>query len=110
MAGITAMGDLSHELESLVIQLVDETIRLDERSLEVVQSSVDELNRMRDYVSAGRPVDAARDLITRIRLIGRGGAAPAAEKVAPAPAPRPCNRSLRQQSRHRRRLPSLLRR
>ena len=84
MAGITAMGDLSHELESLVIQLADETIRLDERSLEVVQSSVDELNRMRDYVSAGRPVDAARDLITRIRLIGRGGAA-AAEKPAPAP-------------------------
>ncbi len=26
---------------------------------------------MRDYVGAGRPVDAARDLITRIRLIGR---------------------------------------
>ena len=97
MAGITAMGDLSHELESLVIQLVDETIRLDERSLEVVQSSVDELNRMRDYVSAGRPVDAARDLITRIRLIGRGGAAPAAEKVAPAPAPAPVQPKPRRQ-------------
>jgi chemosensory pili system protein ChpA (sensor histidine kinase/response regulator) len=83
MAGITVMGDLSHELESLVIQLGDETIQLDDRSLEVVQSSFDELSRMRDYVSAGRPVDAARDLITRIRLIGRG--APAAEKSAPAP-------------------------
>ncbi|HEX9706723.1 MAG TPA: Hpt domain-containing protein, partial [Steroidobacteraceae bacterium] len=87
MAGITAMGDLSHELESLVIQLGDETIRLDDRSLEVVQSSLDELNRMRDYVSAGRHVDAARDLVTRIRLIGRGDAA--AEKPAPAPTPAP---------------------
>jgi chemosensory pili system protein ChpA (sensor histidine kinase/response regulator) len=87
MAGITAMGDLSHELESLVIQLGDEAIQLDDRSLEVVQSSFDELNRMRDYVSAGRPVEAARDLITRIRLIGRG--APAAETSAPVPAPIP---------------------
>ncbi len=87
MAGITAMGDLSHELESLVIQLGDEAIQLDDRSLEVVQSSFDELNRMRDYVSTGRPVDAARDLITRIRLIGRG--APAADKSAPVPAPIP---------------------
>ena len=85
MAGISAMGDLSHELESLVIQLGDETVHLDDRSLEVVQSSLDELNRMRDYVSAGRPVEPARDLVTRIRLIGRGGVAPA-EKPAPAAA------------------------
>ena len=74
MAGITAMGDLSHELESLVIRLGDESVRLDDRSLEVVQSSLDELARMRDYVGAGRPVGEARDLITRIRLIGKGGA------------------------------------
>jgi len=89
MAGITAMGDVSHELESLVIRLGDETIRLDERSLEVVQSSLDELNRMRDYVSAGRPVDAARDLITRIRLVGRGGAAVEGPALAPVPAAAP---------------------
>ena len=84
MAGITAMGDLSHELESLVIHVADDSIRLDERSLEVLQSSLDELNRMRDYVSAGRPVEAARDLITRIRLVGR---APAPEAPAMAPPP-----------------------
>jgi len=85
MAGITAMGDLSHELESLVIQLGDDAVHLDDRSLEVVQSSLDELSRMRDLVGAGRPVEPARDLITRIRLIGRGGA-PAVEKpTAPVP-------------------------
>jgi chemosensory pili system protein ChpA (sensor histidine kinase/response regulator) len=87
MAGITAMGDLSHELESLVIHVGDNTVELDERSLEVLQSSLDELNRMRDYVSAGRPVAHARDLITRIRLVGRGSAPEAAKPAAAAPPP-----------------------
>jgi chemosensory pili system protein ChpA (sensor histidine kinase/response regulator) len=94
MAGIAAMGDLSHELESLVIQVDDNTIPLDQRSLEVLQSSLDELNRMRDYVGAGRPVEAARDLITRIRLVARGAPpeAPAAmvpSRSAPARAELP---------------------
>ncbi|HWN06635.1 MAG TPA: Hpt domain-containing protein, partial [Steroidobacteraceae bacterium] len=99
MAGITAMGDLSHELESLVIQLGEGADRLDDRSLEVAQASLDELARMRDYVGSGRPVAPARDLVTRLRLVARGGApasdAPAAQvsalPVAPAtlatPAP-----------------------
>ena len=88
MAGITAMGDLSHELESLVIQLGDDADRLDGRSLEVVQASLDELARMRDFVSAGRPVAPARDLVTRIRLVARGGT-PAPETPAARPAAAP---------------------
>ncbi len=91
MAGISAMGDLSHELESLVIHVVDGTIALDQRSLEVLQSSLDELNRMRDYVGAGRPVEAARDLITRIRLVGRG-VPPEVPQVVAAPLPPPAAR------------------
>ena len=83
MAGITAMGDLSHELESLVIQLGEDADRLDDRSLEVVQASLDELARMRDYVGAGRPVAAARDLVTRIRLVARGGAPAPGDARAP---------------------------
>ena len=71
MAGIAAMGDLSHELESLVIQLGDEPVGIDDRILEVAQASLDELARMRDYVGAGRPVTPARDLITRIRLVAK---------------------------------------
>ncbi len=94
MAGIAPMGDLSHELESLVIQVSDQSVPLDDRSLEVLQSSLDELNRMRDYVGAGRPVAPARDLVTRIRMVGRGAAAeptapPAPARRAPAPAPAP---------------------
>jgi chemosensory pili system protein ChpA (sensor histidine kinase/response regulator) len=87
MAGITAMGDLSHELESLVIHVDDNTIPLDQRSLEVLQSSLDELNRMRDYVGAGRPVEAARDLITRIRLVARGAPPEAPAAVIQPPSP-----------------------
>ncbi|MBM2854848.1 MAG: chemotaxis protein histidine kinase [Steroidobacteraceae bacterium] len=86
MAGISAMGDLSHEVEWLLMHVGDDTSHLDERSLEVLQSSLDELNRMRDYVGAGRPVEPARDLITRIRMIGR---ARPAEPAKPAEAPKP---------------------
>jgi len=90
MAGISAMGDLSHELESLVIRLGDDVIGLDDRLLEVVQASLDELARMRDFVGAGRPVAPARDLVTRIRLVAKGGAvAPEPAVAAPAPAPAP---------------------
>ncbi|HTL49176.1 MAG TPA: Hpt domain-containing protein [Steroidobacteraceae bacterium] len=85
MAGITAMGDLSHELESLLIQLGDDATRLDDRSLEVAQASLDELARMRDYVGAGRPVPVARDLITRIRLVAKG-VPREPEPVAPQPS------------------------
>ena len=86
MAGISAMGDLSHEVEWLLMHVGDDTTNLDERSLEVLQSSLDELNRMRDYVGAGRPVEPARDLITRIRMIGR---ARPAEPAKPAELQKP---------------------
>jgi chemosensory pili system protein ChpA (sensor histidine kinase/response regulator) len=86
MAGISAMGDLSHEVEWLLMHVGDDSAHLDERSLEVLQASLDELNRMRDYVGAGRPVEPARDLITRIRMIGR---ARPAEPAKPAEAPKP---------------------
>jgi chemosensory pili system protein ChpA (sensor histidine kinase/response regulator) len=81
MTGIAAMGDLSHELESLLIQVGGASTPLDERTLEVVQASLDELNRMRDFVNAGRKVRPARDLITRIQLVARG--------ATPAPAVEP---------------------
>jgi chemosensory pili system protein ChpA (sensor histidine kinase/response regulator) len=69
MAGITAMGDLSHELESLV-NLYDSGGALpDAGAFEVLQASVDELSRMRDSVAAGRGVAPARECIARIRAL-----------------------------------------
>jgi chemosensory pili system protein ChpA (sensor histidine kinase/response regulator) len=99
MAGVAAMGDLSHELESLLVRLGGGAAPLEGAALDVVQATLDELSRMRDFVSAGRPVAHARDLITRIRLVGRAttpveaapppAAAPLAEAAAPAESPAP---------------------
>ena len=72
MAGITAMGDLSHELESLLTLVAGTLVDFDSRTQDLLQASLDELNRMRDYVNAGRPVHPAVDLIERIRQVARG--------------------------------------
>jgi chemosensory pili system protein ChpA (sensor histidine kinase/response regulator) len=91
MAGVIAMGDLAHEVESLLTQAESDGSAADPRTLEVLQASLDELNRMRDTVSAGRRVANARDLLTRIRALARGAAGPpvlksvAGEQSMPAP-------------------------
>ncbi len=85
MAGISAMGDLSHELETLVIQINSGLIPAGDRAYEVVQQSVDELAHMRDAVSGGRRVPPARALLERIRALSRPSAA--APAAAPSAAP-----------------------
>ena len=92
MAGITAMGDLSHELETLVIQIDNGSVAGDDRAHAVMQASLDELARMRDVVSNGVLPSAARELMAQLRALARqpaGGldaaaAAPAAAPAAPA--------------------------
>ena len=93
MAGITAMGDLSHELESLVIQIDGGSVAADDHAHSIMQASLDELARMRDMVSTGTLPSAATGLLTRIRGLASGGqiavpdAVPArAATGAPAPA------------------------
>ncbi|HEY5720300.1 MAG TPA: hybrid sensor histidine kinase/response regulator, partial [Gammaproteobacteria bacterium] len=88
MAGIAAMGDLSHELESLLMQVTGGALAFDERTFEVIQATLDELSRMRDFVNVGRPVLPARDLVTRIQMVARGSA-PAPVVEAPPPAEPP---------------------
>ena len=89
MAGISAMGDLSHELETLVIQIDDGSVTGDDHALGVMQASLDELARMRDLVSNGTLPAGATGLIAQIRDLssptrGATGAAPAI--AAPAMA------------------------
>lgn len=67
MAGIMAMGDLSHELETLVISIDEGRIKASRAVDELLQHSVDELHRMRDTVIAGKPVAAANALLKRIQ-------------------------------------------
>jgi chemosensory pili system protein ChpA (sensor histidine kinase/response regulator) len=95
MAGVAAMGDLSHELETLVLQIDGGAVAGDDHAHAVMQASLDELSRMRDLVSAGRLPGEARDLIAQIRGLANqvvhagaaAAAAPADAAVAPAAAP-----------------------
>jgi chemosensory pili system protein ChpA (sensor histidine kinase/response regulator) len=100
MAGISAMGDLSHELESLVIQIDGGAVTADDEAHAVMQASLDELARMRDLVSTGELPGPAASLLAQIRGLSaaparRGApagaqapiASPAQASAAPAPAP-----------------------
>src|SRR5271170_1934970 len=81
MAGVMPMGDLSHELETLV-SLIDQGIaNADDRARGIAQEAIDELARMRELIAAGRPVAPAAALIARIHALASG--------TAPAPAPAP---------------------
>jgi chemosensory pili system protein ChpA (sensor histidine kinase/response regulator) len=90
MAGITAMGDLSHELESLVIQIDAGDVVGDDHAHALMQASLDELARMRDLVSAGVLPKSATALLEQLRVLisGAPGSLAAAEPSA-APFTRP---------------------
>ena len=83
MAGISAMGDLSHELETLVLNIDTGAVPADDHAHAVMQASLDELAHMRDLVSAGSLPAAATGLLAQIRGMGKGGAAPAAAVAPP---------------------------
>jgi chemosensory pili system protein ChpA (sensor histidine kinase/response regulator) len=91
MAGIIAMGDLSHELETLVIQAESGTVAVDGAVFDVIQASLDELARMRESVANGRRVAPARAMIGRIQSLTRpgGSAGPAAPAAVQGPKPEP---------------------
>ena len=101
MAAVGAMGDLSHELESLLIQREASGGSADAQVIDALQLSLDELNRMRDTVSKGQPVAPATDLVARLHALARGEtpvvtpavapvvAAPVLTPPAAAPAPPP---------------------
>jgi chemosensory pili system protein ChpA (sensor histidine kinase/response regulator) len=88
MAGIMAMGDLSHELETLVIQAEGGNVAVDAAVFDVIQASLDELARMREAVANGRRVAPARAMIARIQALTRPGTAPAATAQAAAEPPK----------------------
>jgi len=87
MAGITAMGDLSHELETLVIQIDGGSVAGDDHAHAVMQASLDELARMRDFVSKGTLPGGATALIAQIRGLATPARIPAAATPAIPAAP-----------------------
>jgi chemosensory pili system protein ChpA (sensor histidine kinase/response regulator) len=84
MAGIIAMGDLSHELETLVIQIDSGSVAGDDHAHTVMQASLDELARMRDVVSQGSLPPKAAALIAQIR--GLAGVTTTVRAIEPTPA------------------------
>ena len=82
MAGIAAMGELSHELESLITRIESGLASGDESARQLAQQALDELSKMRDQIAEGRPVARAPALIARIQAAS--GAGP---RLAPVPEP-----------------------
>jgi chemosensory pili system protein ChpA (sensor histidine kinase/response regulator) len=83
MAGIMPMGDLSHELENLVMLVDNGTVTADPPLFDAIQASLDELARMREQVVNGRRVPPARAILERLQTFSR----PAAAAAPPAPEP-----------------------
>jgi chemosensory pili system protein ChpA (sensor histidine kinase/response regulator) len=63
MAGLLAMGDLSHALETLLARMADGRSRPTPAALDLVQRSLDELQLMRDAIDTARAVAPAKALI-----------------------------------------------
>lgn len=82
MAGVTAMGDLSHALETLLEGLAERRLEPATETLAVMQRCFDELHRMRDGIDAGQPVASATELIAQLEAVSLGG--PADEGRLPA--------------------------
>ncbi len=83
MAGITAMGNLSHEIETLLISIDGGRVIPTVSMKDLLQQSMDELHRMRDAVIANRPIGSAGRLEKRIHQAYAAAEAPAA--VPPVP-------------------------
>ena len=82
MAGIRAMGDLSHEIESFLASLESGEIEPAPECIGVLQSSLDELHRMREKASSGQWLQPAEMLIASVRAL----AVPAAQRGIETPA------------------------
>jgi chemosensory pili system protein ChpA (sensor histidine kinase/response regulator) len=89
MAGVVAMGDLSHALETLLARIADGRSRPTSATLDLVQRGLDELQHMRDAIDAGRLASAASELVAELEGYAEPAAAPAAPATSatrPAPA------------------------
>ena len=80
MAEISAIGDLSHELESLFERIVDGQVNTDSRIINLSLTVHDRLAAMVEEIEAGHICRSAPDLITQITALINGEAAPSAEE------------------------------
>jgi chemosensory pili system protein ChpA (sensor histidine kinase/response regulator) len=66
MVGIAPMGDLSHQMESVLTRIVEGTAQSNTQLQEITQKCVDELAAMLEAVRSGVPLEMPEDLIEQI--------------------------------------------
>lgn len=90
MAGVVGMGDLAHELESLITSIELGIVPPSREARTALQQSLDELSRMRDLLAAGAPIGRARALVAQVRVLSGGAELePEPELVTPVPVSEP---------------------
>jgi chemosensory pili system protein ChpA (sensor histidine kinase/response regulator) len=87
MARLFALGDLSHELETLVIRLAEGTLPRDAAVLDLVRTAFDELHRLRDRIGSGDFGTVAPGLLDRLAAAQQAGPETAAALPPPTPEP-----------------------
>jgi chemosensory pili system protein ChpA (sensor histidine kinase/response regulator) len=90
MAGVVAMGDLAHELESLIIGIELGTVPPSRDARDALQRSLDALGHMRDLLAQSRHIGPEQALLAQVRSLMGSNAMP--EPVAepePVAAPAP---------------------
>ena len=87
MAGIRAMGDLSHQMESLLAEIENGSVASEPDAIAVLQASLDELHRMREAAATGQRIAPAHELIERVQVVASGQpSVPRASAASTVPA------------------------
>ena len=73
MAGITAIGDLSHAFESVLTAVVEEGLSVSSQMVDVMHRSVDELMKMLNEVRQHKEPTAADPLVSELETLLKGG-------------------------------------
>jgi len=69
MAGLTPMGDLSHEMETVLTDVVDGRVTASNEMFILLNRSVDRLHRMMEQAYASQPMFDAADLVLDLKRI-----------------------------------------
>ncbi len=72
MADLTPVGDLTHNLESLVVMVNDSQVDTDKTLFDLLQESLDALTNMLANVKKRQPLSPANNLNNRIEMLMRG--------------------------------------
>ena len=69
MAGLAPMGDLSHELETVLTDVVDGRLAVSVELMALLNRAVDRLHRMLEQSYANKPMLDAADLVAELRQV-----------------------------------------